>query len=32
MEPTALDMPRTGSTYQVKSWTHTLNSLTFITW
>nr|CAI5841742.1 unnamed protein product [Callosobruchus analis] len=32
MELTVLDTPRAGSTYQVKNWTHILNSLEFVTW
>nr|CAI5849373.1 unnamed protein product [Callosobruchus analis] len=32
MESATLDTPRTGSTYQVKNWSHLLNPLTFATW
>nr|CAI5840825.1 unnamed protein product [Callosobruchus analis] len=32
MESATLDTSRTGSTYQVKNWSHLLNPLTFATW
>nr|CAI5834155.1 unnamed protein product [Callosobruchus analis] len=32
MESAILDTPRAGSAYQVKNWTHLLNTVTFATW